>query len=112
MVHATTDGQVTKCNIEIRHESAVDGSGAVRPVEIFRNLPSDYQCQGCALHNMSDAHCWECGKHVIAGYDERILRAHLRERHGIVDYANIGTERSAEFVANNFANCQPVCEIA
>ena len=111
MVHASTNGLTTKCGIDIEHESAIDGSGAVRPVEIFRNLSSDYQCQRCALHNMSDAHCWECGDHVLAGYDERIMREHLREHHGIVDYAKMGTERSADFIADYFANCDTVCDM-
>ena len=58
MVHATHTGKNTECGIaiDLRYESAVDGSGAVRPVEVFRNINADLRCADCTTSILTDAY--------------------------------------------------------
>lgn len=57
MVHSTDNGLVTECGIaiDLRYESAIDGSGAARPAEVFGNISADMRCHECERNKIVDA---------------------------------------------------------
>ena len=81
MVHATDNGIVTECGIliDLRYESAIDGSGAARPSEVFRNINADMRCYDCERNKIVDIFY-----HALEGVESRQVieaaRAHMHKR--------------------------------